>query len=76
MNRTRILTAAATVSFGVLTLAPTLASAESKCANPRGFVEERACAALAAGPDELRRYIERTRMIHGLYYWDFAVPDL
>jgi len=24
------------------------------------------------GPDALRHYIERTRMIYGFYYWDFA----
>ena len=24
------------------------------------------------GPDALRRYVHRTRMIHNYYYWDFA----
>ena len=29
-------------------------------------------AAAAQGPDELRRYVHRTRMIHNFYYNDFA----
>jgi hypothetical protein len=28
--------------------------------------------AAAEGPDALRRYVQRTRMIHNYYYWDFA----
>jgi|SRR6478752_9918338 hypothetical protein len=28
--------------------------------------------AAAEGPDALRRYIWRTRMIYNYYYWDFA----
>ena len=29
-------------------------------------------AAAAQGPDALRRYLWRTRMIYNFYYWDFA----
>jgi hypothetical protein len=32
-------------------------------------------AAAARGPDELRWYILRTRMIHHFYIWDFAKED-
>lgn len=32
-------------------------------------------AAWAQGPEALRRYLHRTRMIWNLYYWDFARPD-
>lgn len=32
----------------------------------RGAVE-----AAKQGPDQLRRYIQRTRMVYGLSYWDF-----
>ena len=28
--------------------------------------------AAAEGPDALRRYVQRTRMIHNYYYWDFV----
>jgi hypothetical protein len=31
--------------------------------------------AAAEGPDALRRYIDRTRMIYGFYYWDFATRE-
>jgi hypothetical protein len=34
--------------------------------------EKRAMEAAKKGPDELRRFIHRTRMIYGLYYGDFA----
>ena len=32
----------------------------------------RAAAAAAQGPDALRRYLWRTRMIYNFYYWDFV----
>jgi hypothetical protein len=34
--------------------------------------ETRVRAAAAQGPEALRRYIHRTRMIYNFYYWDFA----
>jgi hypothetical protein len=34
--------------------------------------ETRVRAAAAQGPEALRRYIWRTRMIYNFYYWDFA----
>ena len=34
--------------------------------------EMRVRAAAAQGPEALRRYIHRTRMIYNFYYWDFA----
>ena len=71
----RILASAAVVSFGVLAAASGAASAtESRCANPRDFIDAKACAALAAGPEALVRFIERTRMVYGLYIWDYATP--
>jgi hypothetical protein len=42
------------------------------CAAPKSFDETRGCAAAKQGAEALRRYVERTRMIHGLYYWDYA----
>jgi hypothetical protein len=50
-------------------------AANSKCANPVGSVEQRACAMAASGPDALRHFIERTRGIYNLYYWDFAPAE-
>ena len=41
------------------------------CSNPAGFVERRACAKAAEGIDALRRFADRTRMIHGLYLPDY-----
>ena len=45
------------------------------CKNPRGSVEARACEKAKQGPETLRRFVERTRMIYGLYYWDFAPSE-
>ena len=42
------------------------------CNNPRGSVETRACAKAKEGPDALRRFIDRTRMIYALDYQDYA----
>jgi hypothetical protein len=41
-----------------------------RCDAPKPGGEARACAADAQGPEALRRFIERTRMIYGLYYYD------
>jgi hypothetical protein len=35
-------------------------------------LESRVRAAAAQGPEALRRYVQRTRMIYNFYYWDFA----
>jgi hypothetical protein len=34
--------------------------------------DARVRAAAAQGPEALRRYIWRTRMIYNYYYWDYA----
>jgi hypothetical protein len=57
--------------FAAIVSAPSFASDDSKCANPNGSVEQRACTMAAAGPDALRRFVERTAGIYGLYYADF-----
>ncbi|MGH8852426.1 MAG: hypothetical protein ACREYD_15660 [Casimicrobiaceae bacterium] len=59
----------------VLAGAPlTSARAEYRCDVERVGVDARACAIAAQGPYELRRFIERTRTIYGLYYWDYVRP--
>lgn len=50
------------------------ASAES-CVNPQGVGAVRACAKAAGGPNELRRFVERTASIYNLSYYDFHVAD-
>jgi len=42
------------------------------CAAPKGIGETRGCAAAKQGPEALRHSVDRTRMIHNLYYWDYA----
>jgi hypothetical protein len=46
-----------------------------RCDAPAPGGEARACAAAAQGADALRRFIERTRMIYGLYYFDVYRGD-
>jgi len=45
------------------------------CANPQGTGAVRACAKAAEGPNELRRFVERTASIYNLSYYDFRAPD-
>lgn len=60
----------------VLAAAPLLsAHAGNRCDAPQAGPDARACAAAAQGPTELRRFVERTRAIYGLYYWDYARPE-
>ena len=57
----------------VLAVAPLLsAHAAGRCDAPQVGPDARACAYAMQGPAELRRFIERTRMIYGLSYWDYA----
>jgi len=60
----------------VLAAAPLLsAHAESRCDTPQAGPDAKACAAAAQGKTALRRYVERTRGVYGLYYWDYAQRD-
>lgn len=45
------------------------------CTSPHGTGEARACEKAKQGPDALRRFVHNTRMIYGLYYWDFVPQD-
>jgi hypothetical protein len=74
-KRFHVATGAATALLAAIAFAPTAANADYKCARPNGSIEQRACAMAAAGPDSLRRFVERTRGIYGLYYWDFVQLD-
>lgn len=52
-------------------------AAASRCVATTVGGEARACAAERQGPDALRRFVTRTQMIYGLYFWDLrhAEPD-
>jgi hypothetical protein len=54
---------------------PLSALAEYKCDNPTHQIDKRACAKAAEGPDALRRFVERTRMIWQLDIWDYSKPE-
>jgi len=64
------------LSAGVALAAASLLSAhaEYRCDAPPSSADARACAA-TQGPVQLRRFVERTRMIYGLYYGDYKRPE-
>ena len=63
---------AAVTLFSAFALAPAISFAQHRCDAPNGMIERRACAKAAEGPQALRRFVERTRGIYGLYYLDYA----
>ena len=67
---------AATLVLTALALVPSTSFAGHRCDRPRGVGEERACAKAAEGPEALRRFITRTRMIWGLSYADYAGDEV
>jgi hypothetical protein len=75
MKRFYIPAAAAAVLLAAIAFAPSAAQADYKCARPNGSVQQRACEMAAAGPDVLRRFIQRTRGIYNLYFWDYVQTD-
>ncbi|MGH6608837.1 MAG: hypothetical protein ACRECQ_01125, partial [Burkholderiaceae bacterium] len=48
------------------------ARAEFKCNSPQTRLDRVACEKAAEGPTELRRYIERMRMIDSLHFPDYV----
>ena len=51
------------------------AQAEYRCdKRPLARVDAIACAKAAESIPELRRFIERTKLIHGLYIMDYGIP--
>ena len=67
MNRKTLVVVAVVAS---LPFAAPFAQAQSVSNTP----EARAQEAAKKGPDALRRFIERTRMIYGLNFYDFYKP--
>jgi hypothetical protein len=66
MKRTTLRYAAAAIAAGAVLAAP-LAQAQAVPNTP----ENRAAEAAKKGPAELRRFIQRTRAVYGLYFGDF-----
>ena len=49
------------------------AQAQSRCSAPPTQADQRACRLASAGRlDELRRFIQRTQSIYGLYFYDYV----
>ncbi len=65
------------LSAGLMLAAAPMLSAQAayRCDVPRAGPEARACAMAAQGPEALRWFIERTRSVYGLYYYDYAKPE-
>ena len=63
------------ISFAAAALAAAVslsAHAEFRCKAPPTLEDARACElAKTAGPDALRRFIQRTSSIYGLYFYDY-----
>jgi hypothetical protein len=54
---------------------PMTAHAEYRCASPSSPEAARACELVKHDtPDELRRFVQRTRSIYGLYFYDYTRP--
>ena len=64
-----------TALLATATLSPTVAWAQYRCDHPSSMIDKRACATAAEGPDALRNFVSRTRMIWGLYFWEYAPRD-
>ena len=66
---TRMLTLAVGAAIA---LAAPIAQAESR---PGDVAKRGAVEAYKQSPEQLRRYVQRTRMVYGLSYWDFAKAE-
>jgi hypothetical protein len=60
-------------AFGIS--APGSAFAEYRCDHPQRVDDRRACEYAQQGPAALRRFVERTQSIYGLYFDDYIRPD-
>jgi hypothetical protein len=58
-----------------ITVSARPSAAKSKCDQPQGIGEQRACAEAARNFEALRSFVLRTRMIYGLYLLDFVPPE-
>jgi hypothetical protein len=72
MNARSLLTTATLALVCALGGATSPAQAAGRCDDARTMVDQRACEAANQGSETLRRFVERTRMIYSLSYYDFA----
>lgn len=71
MNRIRLSMWSSAAAVVAASLVSTAAVAQTRCATPELPGERMACEKAKQGPDELRRFIERTRMIYLLQFSDY-----
>ena len=65
-----VLLAAAATAVAMVSLG---AQAQSRCSAPPTQADRRACELAGAGRlDDLRRFIQRTQSIYGLYFYDYV----
>jgi len=69
MTRLALLVAA---SAAAATFTAAQARAEYRCDEPKSSLDQRVCALAKQGPNELRRFIQRTQSIYQLYFYDYA----
>ena len=62
---------AAAAFFGAVLSSAAIASSNYKCDKPGTPIDRRACDAAAQGPEALRRFIERVRVIESLEFSDY-----
>lgn len=55
-----------------LALTGAAAQAEYRCNPPKNFVDQRACELARQGPQPLRHFIERTKSIYHLAFYDYV----
>jgi hypothetical protein len=72
MNRISAWSSAALVAASLVS---TAAVAQTRCATPELPGERMACEKAKQGPVELRRFIERTRMIYLLQFSDYMSDE-
>ncbi len=72
MKRTTLFLAATVALVTGAAITSSSAIAGNRCDNASAPFDQRACAKAAQGPEALRRYVERTRNIYALYYFDYA----
>ena len=51
------------------------AFAAQRCDAPQTHFDRAACEKARQSPESLRRYVERTRALVNLYYWDYITPE-
>ena len=61
---------------GAAFFAATPARAEYRCSPPPTRIDRMACDAAREGPDSLRHFIERIRVIENLYFFDYVNEEV